>query len=77
MGRKQMIVGKGKKEREIAGRPHIIYAEVPGGGGCDCSWTEDAFWIFKTKKEADSHVEYPPFGYLKQNSKVVKITINY
>lgn len=76
IARKHKIVGKGKKEREILGKEHIVYDQAPGGGGCDCSYVEDMYWIFKTKKEAAQHIKYPPYPYMVPHMSVKKVIIN-
>lgn len=77
VGRKSKIVGKGKKEREVLGKEHIIYHQAPGSGDCECSYSDDVLWIFPTKKEASSHLEYPPHPYQKHNCRVVRLETNY
>jgi hypothetical protein len=76
-GRKHKIVGKGKNEREVLGKEHIIYT---GDGifqtDCSCGYAEDVFHIFKTKSEAERIAKYPPFPYRRENVTVKRITIN-
>ena len=76
-GRKLKIVGTGKKEREVLGKEHIIYEQPPGGSDCECSYSDDMLWIFPTKREALSHLEYPPYPYTKDNCRVVRLEVKY
>lgn len=75
LGRKQKIVGRGKKEREVKGPEHIIYDQAPGGGGCECCYTDEVLWAFPTHREAKRASEYPPYPYLKDNVRVIRATL--
>lgn len=75
VGRKRKFASK-KSDREVLGKEEIVYSgENLNQGCCDCSYTEDVYQIFKTKKEALGYVEYPPYPFDKESMKVIKVTI--
>jgi len=78
IGRKKRWRIINKKEKQVLEKEHVLYTGEPLlESSCECSYVNDVYLIFKTKREATTYLEYPPHPYEAENMRITKVIINY